>query len=373
MVSVGQHPGDLSPSAVNALCEALLGRLRAELLANAEGIAAAAATKALQAFTGAANQQATQLGAVEVGTEVSVDWTFANSSPSSWPSGARLVFKEGDLPPPAGYLPWQATQATLSGKSVTATARMRVPKKVGTCESRWRLEAPDGAPLSEQLSVRATAVDGKSSDVLNSTGGMMPAAPQVQPGLPAAALAQQQPVIRGVPVQQPTPAASLEASSPVGNFKQVSQPASLSAPPPAMATLQADASTLGHTRTVPSERHTPHGSAATPKFQVPQAAAATPSAFPAPDPWIKYFESFIGQDLIQLLKENNDEKVVQRVINKVFEHAKAKSIFRGDVTDLDTELTQLFAPLNVGKEIKQRDFLPHVRQLIAIYNQRRRQ
>lgn len=379
MASVQQ--GDLSPAAVDALCNALLGRLRAELLTNVEGIAAAAATRALEAFTRPAAQQATQLGSVEAGTVVSVEWTFANSSPVPWPSGARLVFKEGDLQPPQGCIPWQASQATPPGMSVTASARMLVPNRSGPCEGRWRLEASDGAPLSEQLSVKAAVVSGPSGSVSNSNKNSAPYAVsgQASPNMtlqhgvdsasqrsPAAKMGQ--PVsIHGTPVQA-APAKSVD-SSVVGNFKQVNQAPSLHAPPPAMMTLQADPnSTLGYTNTVPSERHPAQGGGSTPVYQVPRAANLSS------DPWLKYFESFIGQDLVRLLKEtDNDEKVVQRVINKVFEHAKAKSIFRADVCDLDAELMQLFSPLNAGKEMKQRDFLPHVRQLVYIYHQRCRQ
>lgn len=150
-------PNLADPNSIDALAEALLHRLLPAVNSLVEDMAARVVSRTLQSLKqggdGTMHQGETQLGLLQPGVPVTVDWAFANSGSDPWPASAKLRFLGGSLSPTPGQPPTSAAAPTSSGGTLAVQATMTPPPVSGPCDARWQLEA-DGVALSPPLLVQ---------------------------------------------------------------------------------------------------------------------------------------------------------------------------------------------------------------------------
>lgn len=319
---------------VDPLCEAMLKRLLPAIGALVEEAAASAASRALQAVRqledSVPQQNATQLGTLQAGQAVTVDWVFANTGPEAWPEDARLQFRSGSLAPPPGFMPAEARVATPPGSSVAVRADMVAPQRPGPCEAQWQLEAGDGSPLSPPLFVN----------------GLVRAVEQVSSAAVASALPASAVCAAAASMQKPSPVMAKGAAgyNPLAQFASAPNPMPLRGVMP----QQTAAST---------------------------ASGSQPSALRRNSGWKKDFEDFFGRDAIARFLSCRDrgqrDAEVNRMINQVWEYMKRSNLQHSlESCMLDQALLKVFAPfLPPGsKSVYSRDILPLITQAVNTYS-----
>mmetsp|Transcript_18651 Transcript_18651/g.51152 ORF Transcript_18651/g.51152 Transcript_18651/m.51152 type:complete len:372 (-) Transcript_18651:192-1307(-) len=318
-------PADASAFNVDALCDALLRKLLPSIRAIVEEVAARTADRVLQSAReaeGAGNggaapsvrQGVTQLGVMEPGRAVTVDWTFTNSGSEPWPAGIGLRFMGGAMGPPQGVAPSAPTSApTPPGGRLTVQATMVAPLESGPCEAFWQLEAPGGAMVSGAAT--APRVLSPPLHVQGAVaGGRGASSTSVGPCANVGACG-------GVP----------GGGGPRAEGCSGRHLVAVIAAPPVV-------------RSVGTAQGMPHPGACTGGHQPTPTACAAPGVAMAHNEWRVNFEGLFGSDVGGRLRDDPDRER-QRMSNLIYEHVRRNSLASGgDVVVFDAKLSRLFEP-----------------------------
>lgn len=320
------EPSLMDPTVLQALSEALLQRLLPELKSIVEDAVIKATTVSSPASSAGTNSNTTQLGNMQPGRMVTVDWTLAGGD-EPWPPGTRLRFLGGSMQPPAGYQ--GIVNPTGSSGQLTVQAALVAPTAPGAYEAQWQLEDGDGLPLVPPLRVQgmvptptpstgASCGSASNAAIINSNGGV--AGGRVPPTQPV-----QQPNMRAVAFATvPGAAASLSAqlqSSPgrVGGLQPMAQPI--------RSSIDQD--------------------------------------------WAQAFEGFFGRENAARLRTPDNTKVRDQMVNLMWEHLKDKGQTRAEVIHFDEATLRVFAPAlpNGSRTLALKDLLPVIHTLLTRYVQ----
>lgn len=145
----GLQPVRDAEAQTKAICEALMQRLLPALSSIVVEVVANATARVLQE-KGVVRSGVTELGPLQPGKVISIDWTFTNSG-EPWPVGAKLRFLGGNLAHASTFVAASSKVVTLKGGNLVVEAMMTAPLDDGSCEACWQLEDKEGNPLSPQL------------------------------------------------------------------------------------------------------------------------------------------------------------------------------------------------------------------------------
>lgn len=327
---------------LDAMSDVLLQKLLPSIHAIIEDIATRAACRALQVARetegSSVRQGSTQLGVVEPGRIVTVDWTFTNSGAEPWPVGTGLRCLGGSMEPAPESAPAAgAAVAIPPGGQLTVQAAIATPQAPGPCESMWQLEGPSlgGArrQFSPQLLVQGMVAGGGYRAMGGSCGSRAPALSAVPAGCPAAAAspAGMMPIAARAPIAATVTAYATAPAAPAA--------ASIAAPAAA--------------RPVPGPGPVPIG-----------VGGASPD-------WRQGFEEFFGPDSVSRLRQD-EEKERNRMVNQVWEYVRRTGgVGNNDMIVFDASLSRVFTPFvqNRANGCYFRDLLTLVQMAAAAYLQ----